>query len=203
VTCADGDPAPNPELGPGRTQLLAAGAAATDTFAAGQWPHVTSVGTHSVQLALQLRADKLSSAVRWVLLPAGAGFDPVTDSWTPYGIPACGSFAVPTGARPASSKHAPERVNPRLTCQGVGGAGDTTVTHRIDGIHEPHLVFYGLQRMHRSCLDGAVLEPDTRYDLWVAPELTPANARRMQFHTGAPLKHTRPSHTSHPHRRRG
>jgi len=74
---------------------------------------VVSVGTDSVQLALQLRgADKLSSAVRWVLLPAGAGFNPTTDSWTPYGAPACGSFAVPTGTGPASATHALGRVNP-------------------------------------------------------------------------------------------
>jgi len=80
-------------------------------------------------------------------------------------------------------------------CQGAGAAaGDTTVTHRIDGVHEPHLLFYGLKGM-QSCLDGAFLEPDKRYDLWVAPELTPANARRLQFQTGAHLKHTHPFHT--------
>jgi hypothetical protein len=66
------------------------------------------------------------------------------------------------------------------------------VTHRIESVQD-HLAFYGLQPMQRSCLDGAILEPDTRYDVWVAPELTPANARRMQFHTGAHIIPIRPT----------
>jgi hypothetical protein len=78
-------------------QLLAVVGVAADTFATGQWPRVTAVGADAVQLTVQLASDKLSSAVRWVILPAGQAFNHATESWTPHGIPACGSFAVLRG----------------------------------------------------------------------------------------------------------